>query len=137
MNIRIRSGVVRESRTRPIWRVREMGMRSRQIGFTTGLGLATALLLTIGAQAQTTALSGAVSSAQEGAMEGVLVSVKKEGSSITTTVATDDKGQYKFPADRLESGKYAVSIRAVGYVLDGPKTVEISGAKDAKADLKL
>ena len=59
-------------------------------------------------------------------MEGVLVSVKKDGSTITTTVVTNDKGQYSFPADRLEPGKYTISIRAAGYVLDGPKTVEIS-----------
>ena len=102
-------------------------MRSRKIGFMVGVSLAAALLLTIGAQAQTAALSGTVSSAKEGAMEGVLVTVKKEGSTIATTVVTDDKGQYNFPADRLEPGKYAVTIRAVGYVLDGPKSVEISG----------
>ena len=70
-------------------------------------------------------------------MEGVLVSAKKEGSNITTTVVTDDKGQYSFPADRLEPGKYTISIRAVGFVLDGPKAVEIPAGKDAKADIKL
>jgi streptogramin lyase len=89
------------------------------------------------AQAQTAALSGQVSSAQENAMEGVLVSAKKEGSTITTTVVTNDKGQFSFPADRLEPGKYTISIRAVGYVLDGPKSVEIPASKDAKADIKL
>jgi virginiamycin B lyase len=112
-------------------------MRFTKVGFTMSVSLAASLLLTMGAQAQTAALGGTVSSAKEGAMEGVLVSVKKEGSSITTTVVTDDKGHYTFPADRLEPGKYSVSIRAIGYVLDGPKTVEIAHAKDAKADLKL
>ena len=111
-------------------------MRSGTIGFTAGVGLA-ALLLAGAAQAQTAALSGTVSSAKEGAMEGVLVSARKDGSSITVTVATDDKGHYTFPADRLEPGKYTVSIRAVGYVLDGPKSVDIPAGKDAKADLKL
>ncbi len=70
-------------------------------------------------------------------MEGVLVSAKKEGSTITTTVVTNDKGQYSFPADRLEPGKYTITIRAVGYVLDGPKAVDIAAGKDAKADIKL
>jgi virginiamycin B lyase len=113
-------------------------MRSFSIGLTTGLA---ALLLTAGAQtqsqAQTAALSGTVTSAQEGAMEGVLVNVKRDGTTITTTVVTNDKGHYSFPAERLEPGKYTVSIRAVGYTLDGPKAVEIAASKDAHADLKL
>jgi streptogramin lyase len=88
-----------------------------------------------GASAQ--ALSGTVSSAEESRMEGVLVSVKKEGSTIDTTVVSNDKGEYSFPADRLEPGRYAVAIRAAGYVLDGQKSVEITGAGKATADLKL
>ena len=47
------------------------------------------------------ALTGTVTSAEEGPMEGVLVSAKKDGSTITVTVVTDAKGQYSFPADRL------------------------------------
>ena len=70
-------------------------------------------------------------------MEGVLVSAKKEGATITTTVVSNDKGQYSFPAGRLAPGKYTISIRAVGYVLDGPKSVEVSAGSDTKADLKL
>ena len=76
-----------------------------------------------GAYAQN-ALTGRVSSNEE-AMEGVLVSAKKDGASITTTVATDAQGRYSFPAGRIEPGKYAISIRAVGYKLDGPKTVDV------------
>jgi virginiamycin B lyase len=88
------------------------------------------------AQAQNAALSGSVSSAQESAMGGVLVSVRKEGSTIATTVVTDDKGAYSFPAARIEPGKYTITIRAAGFVLDGPKSIEIP-AGGAKADLKL
>ena len=58
-------------------------------------------------RADSAPLSGQVSSAEEGAMEGVLVSAKKEGSTITTTVVTNDKGQFSFPAGRLEPGKYS------------------------------
>jgi streptogramin lyase len=83
------------------------------------------------------ALSGTVSSAQEGRMEGVLVSLKKEGSTIATTVVSNDKGEYSFPADRIAPGRYAISIRAAGYALDGPKSVEIAGGGKASADLKL
>src|SRR5262245_12015340 len=72
------------------------------------------------AQAQT-ALTGIVSSSEEGAMEGVLVSAKREGSTITTTVVTDAQGRYSFPSSRMEPGKYTISIRAIGYKLDGAK----------------
>ncbi len=69
-------------------------------------------------------------------MEGVLVSAKKEGSTITTTVVTNDKGEFSFPAGRLEPGKYTITIRAVGYTLVGPKTVDV-GAASATAEIKL
>src|SRR3954471_11194227 len=93
--------------------------------------IATALALILpggAAQAQSqsaAALSGTVSSAKEGLMEGVVVSVKKVGSAITTTVATDDKGRFSFPAARLEPGQYAVSIRAIGYDLEDPKSTDV------------
>jgi virginiamycin B lyase len=89
------------------------------------------------AQAQgASALSGQVTSAEEGAMEGVLVSAKRDGTTITTTVVSDQKGEFSFPADRLEPGHYAIAIRAGGYNLDGPKAIDIAGA-GAKADIKL
>jgi virginiamycin B lyase len=88
------------------------------------------------ATARAQALTGQASSSEEGPMEGVLVSAKKEGSTITVTVVTDAKGQYDFPADRLTPGHYAISIRAIGYDLGGPKAVDIA-AGGSKANLKL
>ena len=70
-------------------------------------------------------------------MEGVLVSAKKEGSTITTTVVSNDKGQFSFPADRLEPGHYNITIRAAGYNLSGPKAVDIGAGAAATADVKL
>jgi len=93
-------------------------------------------LMMAGANAQTAALTGQVSSAEEGAMEGVLVSAKKQGSTITTTVVTNDKGQFSFPADRIEPGHYNITIRAAGYDLVGPRQVDVAGG-GASADLKL
>jgi Carboxypeptidase regulatory-like domain len=81
------------------------------------------------------ALTGQVSSSEEGPMEGVLVSARRDGSSITTTVVTDDKGHYAFPAAKMEPGHYTMAIRAVGYRLDGPKSVDIQAG--ATADLTL
>ena len=72
------------------------------------------------AQAQSAAaLTGQVSSAEEGNMEGVVVSAKKDGSTITVSVVTDAQGRFSFPANRLEPGKYTLKARAVGYDLPG------------------
>jgi len=83
------------------------------------------------------ALSGTVSSAEEGAMEGVLVSAKKAASTITVTVVSDAKGRYAFPAAKLAPGRYALRVRAVGYDLDGPDSAEVAAGRTAAADLKL
>jgi virginiamycin B lyase len=83
------------------------------------------------------ALAGSVSSAAEPVMEGVVVSAKKDGSTITVSVVTDDKGHYSFPAARLEPGHYTLSARAVGYDLDGPKTADVTAGQAASADIKL
>ncbi len=83
------------------------------------------------------ALTGRVSSAEEGAMEGVLVSAKKTGSTITTTVFTDEKGRYQFPASRLTPGHYTIRIRATGYDLEGRNSVDIPASDPVTLDLKL
>lgn len=83
------------------------------------------------------ALTGTVSSTEEGPMEGVLVSAKKAGSTISVTVVSDAQGRYRFPASKLDAGEYALRIRAVGYDLDGPKSVMIASQKTATADIKL
>jgi streptogramin lyase len=83
------------------------------------------------------ALTGRVTSAEEGAMEGVLVSAKKTGSTITITVVTDKDGRYSFPAGKLEPGTYALKIRAIGYDLDNGKSVEIAAQKATSYDLRL
>jgi len=88
------------------------------------------------AQAQAT-LAGTVTSAKEGVMEGVLVSAKRAGSTATLTVVSDNQGRYSFPAAKLAPGRYALRIRAVGYDLDGPGTVEVAAQKTATLDLKL
>ena len=57
------------------------------------------------AQAQNeTAIAGQVSSAAEGAMEGVVVTAHKDGSIVSVSVITDAKGRYAFPENRLEPG---------------------------------
>src|SRR6266852_5331434 len=72
------------------------------------------------------ALTGLVTSAEEGPMEGVLVSAKKTGSPITITVVTDRDGRYRFPRARLEPGQYALRIRATGYDLESAPTAHVA-----------
>ena len=118
-------------------------MRTRRLLLTLLVASSAAFLSQVGHsqirnQTQTSAaLTGQVTSTEEGLMEGVLVTVKKTGSTIAITVATDEQGRYRFPPGRLEPGHYAISIRAVGYDLDGPTTVDISAPKPSTADLKL
>ncbi|HEY7388136.1 MAG TPA: carboxypeptidase regulatory-like domain-containing protein [Bryobacteraceae bacterium] len=90
-----------------------------------------------GENLHTVALTGHVSSAEEGLMEGVLVSARNAESTMTITVVSDEKGQYRFPAAKLAPGHYNLRIRAAGYDLEGPTSVEISGGTSATADLRL
>ena len=86
--------------------------------------LATSLLSNdIAAAQNAVALTGVVTSAEEGAMEGVLVGAKK--GTITITVVSDAQGRYSFPSSKLSPGEYTLSIRAIGYDLDNGKTVEV------------
>lgn len=83
------------------------------------------------------ALTGNVTSAEEGAMEGVLVSAKKSGSNMTITVVSDAQGRYRFPASKLDAGQYAIRIRAIGYDLEGRVSAEVAAQKTTTTDLKL
>jgi len=83
------------------------------------------------------ALTGQVTSAEEGAMEGVVVSARKDGSTISVSVVTDAMGRFAFPAARLEPGRYTMKARAAGYELDGAKAADVPSGQEAKADIKL
>src|SRR5476649_2179504 len=74
------------------------------------------------------ALSGKVSDGQ-GALEGVLVSARKAGSTVTVTVVTDKDGRYNFPATRLEPGQYSLRIRAAGLELADPGPIAVAADK--------
>src|SRR5439155_20396181 len=72
------------------------------------------------------ALTGQVSSQEEGRMEGVLVSAKRDGSTVTITVVSDAQGRYRLPSSKLEPGRYALHIRAVGYELESSQPAEVT-----------
>jgi len=117
-------------------------MQTRVFFVVIAVAFAVALLQTAPASlpAQTqpsAALTGRVTSAEEGPMEGVLVSAKKAGSTITITVVSDEHGQYRFPSSKLKPGQYSLRIRAVGYDLDGSSAIETAAGRTVTADLKL
>src|SRR5579862_1468444 len=94
----------------------EMTMHMKQLLLSTAAGLTVAAAAwAVPVQAQT--LAGQVTS-QEGPMEGVLVTAKKAGSTIAYTVVSDAQGHYSFPSSKIDSGEYALRIRAVGFDLD-------------------
>jgi streptogramin lyase len=107
---------------------------------TLGAAFALTFVLATGAPAMAQdapALAGQVTSAEEGPMEGVIVSAKKSGSTITVSVISNAQGRYAFPAARLEPGSYKIEIRAVGFELNGALTAEVAAGSSSAADLKL
>jgi virginiamycin B lyase len=79
-------------------------------------------------------LAGRITSATEPRMEGVLVSARKAGSTITHTVVTDASGTFDFAPAALTAGRYALQIRAIGFELDGKAEIEVPAAN---VELKL
>jgi virginiamycin B lyase len=88
------------------------------------------------AQTGAPALAGKVTDEHD-VMEGVLVSARRAGSTVTVTVVSDKDGRYSFPAARLVPGQYSLSIRAVGYELGKLGPVEVAAGKTVTSDLTL
>src|SRR4026208_767010 len=78
----------------------------------------------IEAQSPTASLTGVVSSDPEPRMEGVVVSAKRVGSTMTGSAISDAQGRYAFPQNRLAPGEYDVRIRATGYELAAPTKID-------------
>jgi virginiamycin B lyase len=113
-------------------------MRTKlMLSMTAGLAVILSQGVSHQALAAGAALTGQVSSAEEGNMEGVVVSAKKAGSTVMVSVTTDAQGRYTFPENRLEPGQYDLAIRAVGYDLAAPTTATVPAEASATADIKL
>ncbi len=96
------------------------------------VALSVGAVLPSSASAADVVLSGTIKSAAGEAMGGVTVSAKAEGQTITTTVFTDESGQYYFPA--LPAAKYRVWAQALGFE-PARSAVDLAAAR--KADLVL
>ena len=73
------------------------------------------------------ALSGTVKSAEGKPLEGIGVSARNAAETFTTTVYTDESGQYMFPP--LANGHYRVWAQAVGFTAARSETELTAGAK--------
>jgi len=76
-------------------------------------GLVVAAALAPSAASADQLLTGAVTGPTGQKIEGVLISARKDGSTITTTVYTDLNGDYFFPA--MADGKYHVWAQTLGF----------------------
>ena len=56
------------------------------------------------------ALTGVVRSAEEGPLEGVLVSAQRVNTPVTITVVSDEKGGFSFPAAKLSRARHNFSL---------------------------
>ncbi len=117
-------------------------MDTKRVLLIVGGALVAILLLTASARlhadSQTaSALSGQVTSAEEGPMEGVVVSAKKDGSTISISGVTNAAGRFAFPVARLELGHYTLKARAAGYEVDGACAADVASGQEAKAEIKL
>src|SRR5437867_6511400 len=90
------------------------------------LARAASLLAAPAAHAADQLLSGAIAAQSGQKLEGVTVSAKLEGSTITTSVYTDAAGVYVFPP--LPAGKYRVWAQALGFERSNG-AVELSAAR--------
>jgi streptogramin lyase len=90
-----------------------MSRKSNLLNSAAAIGLALSIFLPVTAGAADVLLSGTVKSAAGQSTGGVTVSAKQEGSTITTSVFTDETGGYYFPP--LPAGKYRVWAQALGF----------------------
>jgi virginiamycin B lyase len=90
-------------------------------------------LAPVTASAADAILSGAVKSAAGEKLGGVMVSAKGEGQTITTSIFTDENGNYYFPP--LPEGKYRVWAQALTFET-GNSAVDLGTKKKQDFELK-
>ena len=109
-------------------------MKTHQLGVA---ALVAAGLVTSGfsslAQAADQLLSGTIASASGEKLGGVTVSAKAQGTTITTSVYTDEQGGYYFPP--LPAGKYNVWAQALAFET-AKGEVDLTAARRADLTLK-
>jgi len=97
------------------------------------LACAASLLAATAAHPADQLLSGAITARSGQKLEGVTVSAKLEGSTITTSVYTDTAGNYFFPP--LSAGRYRVWAQALGFEI-GKGAVDLGATRRADFTLQ-
>lgn len=85
----------------------------------------------------TPGLTGIVQTLKKSRLEGVLVSARKSDSDVTVTVVSNAQGRYTFPAAKISPGQYSLAVRAAGYELDSPVSINVQAYSRTTANLKL
>ena len=82
-----------------------------------------------------TGLAGVVKSSDGKPLEGVAVSARAQGSTISTSVYTNQSGEYYFPP--LPAGQYRMSAQAVGFELARAEQTVPADNKKSRQDFAL
>ena len=116
-----------------------MGRRRGRLAIVAGalVVLVWSVPATLKSQDASVALTGTVSSPREGPMEGVVVNARRDGANFTVSVVSGAQGRYRFPRTHLMPGRYVTTMRAVGYDLVAPATVNVTREETATLDLTL
>ncbi len=83
------------------------------------------------------AIQGRVTASTEGAIEGAVISAKKDGSVITISVVSHVNGDFAFPKEKIPAGNYTITIRATGFELERPIKVQVSDKSTAIQNISL
>jgi virginiamycin B lyase len=106
--------------------------KSLTLAAVTVAALAATVFIPMSAQASDVLLSGSITSAAGEKLAGVTVSAKAERATITTTVFTDEGGDYYFPP--LPAGRYRVWAQALTFAT-AKEEVDLGASK--RQDFKL
>jgi streptogramin lyase len=116
-------------------------MKRSDSAITFGLSLAALAALSmmqtasVAAAAEQSSLIGIIHGADGKPIEGVAVSARSTEQTFNTTVYSDARGEYVFPAG-LASGTYKVWAQAVGFITDRAD-VKLDGSRTASRDFSL
>jgi streptogramin lyase len=112
------------------------GTQSRTLAKLAGILVTSVAAITVAslsAQAADVVLSGTISSGSGQKIVGATVSAKQDGSSITTSVYTDEQGNYYFPP--MPAGKYQVWAQTLSFEMT-KNAVDLAAARRTDLVLK-
>ena len=110
-----------------------MNIRKKRFMLGVAAMVTAGLVTTVASQAAEQILSGTITSATGEKLGGVTVSAKRDGTTITTSVYTDEQGNYYFPP--MEAGKYNVWAQALAFETS-KSAVDLLAAKRQNLALK-